>query len=140
MNLIELARKLRPLIEKAAQSLDDKDASAAVELFTEWRPDAEYSYDFKIRRGNRVYRVIQPHTSQLGWEPENTPALYTGINVEHAGTLDDPIPYAGNMELTEGIYYTQYGETYICTRNTGAAVYHELSELVGMYVEKVERS
>ena len=33
MNHIEHARKLRPLMVKAAQSLDEKDASEAVELF-----------------------------------------------------------------------------------------------------------
>ena len=33
MNHVEKARKLRPLMVKAAQSLDDKDASEALELY-----------------------------------------------------------------------------------------------------------
>lgn len=39
------------------------------------------------------------------------------------------------MELFEGKYYTQNSIVYICTRSTGTAVYHALSNLVGLYVE-----
>lgn len=36
MTLLELARKLRPYIEKAALSLSDEDALEAVDLFPRW--------------------------------------------------------------------------------------------------------
>ena len=62
-------------------------------------------------------------------------ALYIVIDVAHSGTQDDPIPYDGNMELTEGLYYTQGGVTYLCNRSTGQPVYNALAELVGLYVE-----
>ena len=51
-------------------------------------------------------------------------------------SLDDPIPYSGNMTLTAGLYYMQDWVIYKCTRDTGNPVYHALSELVGLYVEK----
>ena len=41
------------------------------------------------------------------------------------------------MELFAGKYYSQNGVVYKCTRNTEQAVYHDLAELVGIYVEKV---
>lgn len=62
-------------------------------------------------------------------------ALYVRVYEAHAGTLADPIPYDGNMALTAGLYYTQDGVTYLCTRDTGIAVYNDLSDLVGIYVE-----
>ena len=62
-------------------------------------------------------------------------ALYTVIDVAHAGTQDNPITYDGNMELTTGLYYTQGGVTYLCNRSTGQPVYNALAELVGLYVE-----
>ena len=70
-------------------------------------------------------------------EPENAPALWTEICETHAGTLDDPIPYSGNMALESGKYYSQSGAVYLCTRDTVNPVYSELSELLGLYVEKV---
>ena len=39
------------------------------------------------------------------------------------------------MALTEGLYYTQGGVTYLCNRSTGQPVYNALAELVGLYVE-----
>ena len=135
-NLIDLARRLRPYIVKAAQSLSDADALRAAPLYALWKPNTEYTKDYKVNREGRVYKVLQPHTSQIGWEPENAPALWAEICESHAGTISDPIPYSGNMELTEGLYYVQDDVVYLCTRSSGAPVYHALSALVGLYVEK----
>lgn len=41
------------------------------------------------------------------------------------------------MELLTGQYYSQSGVTYRCTCDTGTAVFHPLSALVGIYVEIV---
>lgn len=41
------------------------------------------------------------------------------------------------MELFAGKYYSQNGVVYKCTRNSEQAVYQDLVELVGIYVEKV---
>lgn len=71
---------------------------------------------------------------------EGTESLYEKIDEVHTGTAEDPIPYSGNMALENGKYYTQDGQTYKCTRDTGTAVYNALSELVGIYVEVVEES
>lgn len=136
-SLIEMAKRLRTLIVKAAQSLMDADAVSAPQLYEEWKPDTAYEAGHKIRRGGRVYKVQQAHTSQIGWEPESTPALFAGIDEVHAGTKEDPIPYDGNMALEAGKYYTQGGVTYLCTRDTGNPVYHALIELVGLYVEAI---
>lgn len=135
MNLVELARKLRPYIEKAAQGLEDADSMKAVELFPVWTPGMGYEAGLKVQYGHRLYRVVQGHTAMVGWEPDETPALYAGIDETHAGTLEDPIPYEGNMALESGKYYTQDGVMYLCTRDTVNPVYHALANLVGLYVE-----
>lgn len=100
----------------------------------------EVSEGFLLRNGGKLYEVRQTHTLQEEWEPgaTGTEALYEEVCIDHAGTLDDPIPYDGNMELVSGKYYTQDGEVYLCNRDTGQAVYHTLTELVGLYVELVE--
>lgn len=139
MTLIELARKMRPLIVKAAQSLEDADAVQAVELYDEWKPDTQYAMAYKVRRNGKVYRAMQAHTSQDDWMPENTPALWEVIDETHAGTLEDPIPYEGNMTLTNGLYYTQDGEVYKCIRDTIYPVHNRLEELIALYVEKVSK-
>ena len=86
-----------------------------------------------------LYKTIQPElTIQAHYPPgEGTESLYTRIDETHDGSKYDPIPYEGNMALENGKYYVQGGVTYLCNRDTGNPVYHALSELVGLYVEKV---
>lgn len=75
----EKARQLRPLIEKAAASLPDADALDAVELFPVWAVAEDYAVSDRIRYEDKLYRVVQAHTSQEGWEPPNVPALFTEV-------------------------------------------------------------
>ena len=119
-------------------NVDDNTALRMTTFYPEWAANAEYTIGYKVQRGGRLWRCIQAHTSQIGWEPENAPALWTEICETHAGTLEDPIPYSGNMALESGKYYSQDGKVYRCTRDTGNPVYNALSELVGLYVEEVQ--
>lgn len=117
-------------------TVDDNTALRMLAFYPEWAVDTKYTVGYKVRRDGKLWRVMQAHTSQNGWEPENAASLWEQINETHAGTIDDPIPYSGNMALTSGLYYVQDWVIYKCTRDTGNPVYHALSELVGLYVEK----
>lgn len=75
----EIARALRPLIERAAASLSDEDALGGVELFPAWAGDVDYTVDERIRYGDKLYRCVQAHTSQSNWTPDATPALWTEV-------------------------------------------------------------
>ena len=75
----EKARALRPIIEKAAVSLPDDDALEAVELFPLWGAGIEYAADVRVRYADKLYRCVQAHTSQSGWEPPAVPALWTEV-------------------------------------------------------------
>ena len=70
---------LRALIEKAAVSLPDEDALDGVELFPAWAADTAYTSDVRIRYVEKLYRCVQAHTSQTGWEPDKTQALWTEV-------------------------------------------------------------
>ena len=118
-------------------NVDDNTALRMTTFYPEWAANAEYTIGYKVQRGGRLWRCIQAHTSQTGWEPENVASLWTEICESHAGTLEDPIPYNGNMALESGKYYSQNSKVYRCTRDTGNPVYNALSELVGLYVEEV---
>ena len=121
-------------------AVDDNTALRMVEFYPEWASGVAYTTGYKVQRSGKLWRVVQAHTSQAGWEPENAASLWTEVCESHAGTKDDPIPYSGNMTLEAGKYYSQSGKTYLCNRDTGNPVYHALAELVGMYVTEVTTS
>lgn len=119
-------------------AVDDATAYRMREFYPEWAEGQSYTVGHKLLYGGSLYKVIQAHTSQAGWKPGvGTESLFSRIDETHDGTKYDPIPYNGNMELLSGKYYTQSGQTYHCTRDTGTAVFHPLAELVGIYVEIV---
>lgn len=137
MNHVENARKLRLIVEKAMQSIEGNEALAAKNLYSEWVKGASYTAGFKVRHSDKLWRCVQTHTAQAGWEPENAISLWEQINETHSGTVEDPIPYSGNMVLENGKYYTQDHVVYLCTRDTINPVYNALSELVGIYIEVI---
>lgn len=114
-------------------------------LYPKWESFIGKSLEanFKIQYNDRLYKVRQKVNTVLdqdGYRPgeSGSEALYEEVNETNAGTLEDPIPYNNNMELFAGKYYSQKEVTYKCTRNTGQAVYQDLSDLVGIYVEIAE--
>ena len=117
------AAELRPMIEAAATSLPDSDAAKAVELFPAWAYPTKYAEGNRVSDGGKLYKCRQAHTSQEGWKPSATPALWVVIDVTHAGTQDDPIPASRGMEYEYGKYYldSEDGKTYKCERTGGAA-------------------
>lgn len=116
-------------------AVDDNTAMRMVEFYPEWSAGQAYTAGYKVQHGGKLWRCLQAHTSQAGWEPENAPALWTEICESHVGTLADPIPYSGNMALESGKYYIQGYVIYKCTRDTINPVYNPLAELVGIYVD-----
>ena len=144
----EAFERTRPLTESEVSRIliaqqintlevDDNTVLRMVEFYPEWAENTEYTAEYKVQRNGKLWRCRQAHTSQIGWEPENAASLWTEICETHAGTLEDPIPYSGNMALESGKYYMQDGKVYRCTRDTGNPVYNALSELVGLYVEEI---
>ena len=134
------AKMYRAAIEAGANAVErsDLDALAVKDIYPAWDSliGQTVNVDFKLTHDGKLYKVIQAHTVQSDWIPGvGTESLYAVIDEGHTGAEDDPIPYDGNMELTEGLYYSQDGIVYLCTRSTGQPVYHALSELVGLYVE-----
>lgn len=139
------AMELRPVIETAAVSLPDAEAVKAVELFPAWAYPVDYAVDVRVSVGGKLYKCQQAHTSQEGWDPGVTPALWVVIDVDHAGTVDDPIPAARGMEYEYGKYYLdgEDGKTYLCERTGetagGKVVLQYLPhELTGQYFTAVE--
>lgn len=125
------------LIRQSVNTLevDDNTALRMLVFYPEWVEDVGYDVGYKVRYGGRLWRVVQAHTSQAGWEPENAASLWEQINETHSGTAEDPIPYEGNMVLEQGKHYVQDYVIYLCSRDTGNPVYHALADLTGVYVE-----
>lgn len=144
---VEAAQAMRMTIESATALLSDSEAAAVPSLSKSWivgeavKPGDRRYYAptgrlYKVREG-------QGHTTQADWTPDKTPAMWVVVDVEHAGTQDDPIPAAKGMEYEYGKYYSDPddGKTYLCKR-TGEAEGGKIvlqylpHDMIGQYFEE----
>jgi chitinase len=51
-------------------------ADASAQCNAAWAPNVSYSVGAKVSYSSRNYTCQQAHTSQVGWEPANVPALW----------------------------------------------------------------
>lgn len=135
---------LQEQISKATRKINrigltDKEALSVKEFYPRWEDFIGKTLEmgFVVLHNDNLYRSRQTHTAQAEWYPSlSTASLYEVIEVEHEGTETDPIPYAVPMEIFAGKYYVEDNQLYLCTRDSGTALSHPLSALVGLYVEK----
>ena len=138
---------LQEQISKATRKINrigltDKEALSVKEFYPLWEDFIGKTLElgFVVLHNDNLYRSRQTHTAQAEWYPSlSTASLYEVVEVEHEGTEADPIPYAPPMEIFKGKYYTEADQLYLCTRDSGTAVSHLLSALVGLYVEQVNK-
>ena len=130
--------------------VDDQTALKVKELYENWDDIPEGT---EIPKGKRVncdevlWRCEQGHEKQSSWRPSiSTSAIWTAINVEHAGTKEDPIPVPEQLTKFEyewGKYYIEDGTLYLCNRDQGKEgdkyeLSYKPSQLIGHYFGIVE--
>ena len=78
-DLMEAVNARLEQIDSALAVIPDEDAQDAMTLFRKWAPGMDLVLNQRLQHEGKLYKVIQPHTSQVGWEPDTTPALFVEI-------------------------------------------------------------
>ena len=113
MNPVKYAKKLRPIIEQAAQGLDDQTALEAKCLHPVWAAGAAYAVGHKVQHGGRLWKVLHAHTSQDGWEPENVPALFARVLIPDGETIPEWVQPDSTNPYAKGDKVTHNGKTWV---------------------------
>lgn len=119
--------------------LPDEQAVMIPLCYDPWTTDKAYKVGDRVESDGKLWKCRQEHTSQENWKPSiETASLWEVINVENAGTLEDPIPYDQTMTVYNGKYYLEDGIIYKCVRDSGQPLYASCASLVGNYFEVVQ--
>lgn len=155
INHVKRLKRAKELMAQNTKEMNTLELSAVealevVEWFPTWGVDEGFregdtiTKNTKFKYEGKLYACLQDHVIMPHYYPSiNTASLYVEVTPEYndqgeeLGTLENPIPYEGNMVLEEGKYYSQDGVTYLCNRDTVNPVYHALKDLVGLYVDVV---
>lgn len=112
-NYVEMARRLRPMIEKAAQGLNDTDALNAVELYPAWRGDGvPYEQGVRLRYDGVLYTVLQAHTSQPQWTPTDAPSLFARVLIPDPEVIPEWVQPDSTNPYMAGDRVTHNGKTW----------------------------
>lgn len=134
-------KSLQDMMEASARAsflaeLTDEKAAMISLCYDSWATDKAYKVGDRVEYNGKLWKCRQAHTPQENWKPSiETASLWEVIDVEHAGTLEDPIPYDQTMTVYNGKYYLEDGITYKCVRDSGQPLYATCASLVGNYFE-----
>lgn len=78
----EDAVEFRNTIDEIIVTLSDEQAIAAPVLFPIWQANINYKVGDRIRYEGKLYKAIQEHTSQIGWEPIVAPSLFAAMLID----------------------------------------------------------
>ena len=114
MTLIEKARELRALIEKAVQSLEDKDALECICLYEKWNGDSvQYTAGQRVQDDGVLYTVLQAHTSQPDWKPTAAPSLFAKVLIPDPTVIPEWEQPDSTNPYTKGDKVTHNGKTWV---------------------------
>lgn len=141
---------------KAARfTADDQTALTGMELYptfesvvgTYQKKGARVRYDVNAK--TFLFKLTCEDQTEDGtlilesWNPVEAKSIWTAIDIEHEGTIDDPIPAVAGMEYIKGKYYAENESIYLMNRQGMAegesiTLYYLPSQLVGQYFAKIK--
>lgn len=127
--------ELQTAISYTVANIPDQQALDCISIFPTWESYIGKSMPEGVRTQyeGKIYKSRQEIPTVLANQPPGieTAALYVVIDQDHAGTLEDPIPYDQMMEVFAGKYYLEDGIIYICNRDSGQPLYATCASLAG---------
>ena len=73
-------------VQAARNVLTDEQAAEVPDLYKAWEPGRDYATGERLTHGDTLYKVLQAHTSQAGWEPDAAPSLFAKLLPGQGGT------------------------------------------------------
>ena len=103
------------LIRQQINSLavDDNTALRMREFYPEWAAGVDYTAGYKAQRGGRLWRCVQAHTSQTGWEPENAPSLWAKVLIPDENIIPEWEQPDSTNAYAKGDKVTHNGKTWV---------------------------
>lgn len=98
--------------------LDDVTASEQSMLFAEWVPGVAYTVGQLRQYNEKLYRCVQAHTSQTGWEPDAAASLWTLTSDPAEEWPEWSQPVGAHDAYTKGAKVSHNGKHYISTADS----------------------
>ena len=117
MTLVEKARELRKILEKAmtaTQSLTEAEAITATCLHPKWSGDSvQYTAGQRVQDDGVLYTVLQAHTSQPDWKPAAAPSLFAKVLIPDPSVVPEWEQPGSTNPYMKGDQVKHNGKTWV---------------------------
>ena len=155
--IYDLAMNTRKAIDNLTENVSDQVALKSKQFYRTWEELCNYNNGegytaekegFRFTYGDDLYKTVQPNQHfESQWVPgQGTSAIYTRIDEEHAGTMEDPIPVPEDVSTNAFVYVIgKCYKLYKCERDGDEdgkeySLTYPPSQLVDHYFTLVEDS
>ena len=96
------AKKMREQLDNIISNFDDETAVTNKDLFINWSGNGvSYTTGDKVFYNDKLYKVLQNHTSQEDWNPADAPSLFAEVLIPDEDIIPDWIqPDSTNPYMT----------------------------------------
>lgn len=94
-------------------------------LYPKWREGKDYKAGERVAHGDVLYKVLQDHASQAGWEPGAAPSLFATVLTSDDGTPLEWVQPESTNGYDEGDKVLYNGKVYVSCMNDNV---HEPTE------------
>ena len=109
------AMELRAIIEEAMSKEDDSVVLETPQLLPEWKAGIAYKTGKKIQYDGIVWKVLQDHISQEGWEPGAAPSLFAEVLIPDPDVIPEWKQPDSTNPYMSGDKVTHNGSTWVST-------------------------
>ena len=83
-------------VAASSTTLTDSQAASMPDLIEPWRAGEAVEVGMMRSHGDQLYRCVQAHTTQAGWEPPSVPALWSPVSFDFEGVEEWRGPLGGH--------------------------------------------
>lgn len=85
----EQALQFRKLLESQTDAMTDEQILEYPSFVKKWKSEEFYKAGKRLEYNEVIYKVLQDHTSQTGWTPEDATSLYAKVLISDANVIPD---------------------------------------------------
>ncbi len=109
---VEYVDQNKEAVDELLPILTDEQAELVTNVHPSWAVDTAYAVGDRRKYDGKLYRCVQAHTSQEGWEPSVTPALW--VRTVPDGDIPDWVQPAGAQDAyNKGDKVKHNGSTWV---------------------------
>lgn len=118
----QLRRALQLFIQDGIQ--DESVMMEVADVYPAWKTETAYAADTILKYGEntdgetQLWRVLQPHTSQQGWEPDKASSLFKKVGFTESGTSIWTQPLGAADAYAKDDIVEHNGKTWISTADS----------------------